>query len=181
MAMHERAYPFRWAKPVAGVLFVSALLMMTGVVGMVWGVLVAEEAWWLLVVGVIPLLFAAGFVGVFAWCLRSAFVSLELDGVRVCFRPSVNTTIPFADIEHVEMVRHHLIYGLGIRTNLAGHVALATAWGPAPELTLRNRLRTGILPPVWWTRARQLRLTVERPDEFVADLTDRLSQRGKTP
>ncbi len=160
-------------------LLLAAFVMLVGVAGMVWGVTAAEEAWWLLLVGVIPLLLAAWFVAAFARYLQSAYVALGGDGVRVSYRPSIDTTIPFADIERADVVRHHIVYGLGIRTNLAGHVALATAWGPAAELTLRTPVRAGILPYIWWTHARTLRLTVERPEEFAADVIRRLDQQGE--
>jgi hypothetical protein len=94
--------------------------------------------------------------------------------VHVLFPLSLHTTIPFADIESVETVQHSLLYGIGIRTNLAGHVALATAWGPAIQLTLRQPVRTGILPRIWSTHAGQLRLTVERPEDLAAELNSAL-------
>ena len=180
MQFESGTHAFRWARGLGIALGFAAALMLVGVAGMIWGVSAASEAWWLIPLGVVPLLLAAGFVGVFARRLSSAFAAVQFDGVRVLFPLSVDTVIPFEDIESASVVNHHLIYGLGIRTNLAGHAALATAWGHAAELHLRNPVRTQILPYIWWTHARQLRLTIERPDDFVAEVTAALerNQRG---
>ncbi len=173
-------YGFRWARGLAIALGFASVWMLVGVAGMAWGVLADPAMWWLLFIGALPLLLAAAFVAAFARRLPTAFVAMQPDGVRVLYPLSMDTTIPFHEIESAGIVKHHLIYGLGIRTNLAGHVALATASGPAAELRLHTPIRAQILPVIWWTHARQLRLTVERPEEFVAELTARLaaSKRG---
>lgn len=178
MAEGADTYRFRWARGVGMALLVAAVCMSFGILGMLWGVLQDSESWWLLIFGALPLFAAAAFVAAFARYLQTACVAIDPGGVRVSYRPSFDGTIPFASIECVELVTHHVIYGIGIRTNLAGHVAFASAWGPAAELTLRSPIRVGILPYIWSTRAEQLRLTVERPEEFVANVTGKLAQQG---
>jgi hypothetical protein len=177
----ERApdtYAFRWAGGLRLVLGLAAIGMLAGVAGIVWGVLIEPSSWWLLVVAGLPVLLGAAFVAVFAARLPSAFVAIRPAGVRILFPLSVDTTISFDDIERSELVNHYLIYGLGIRTNLMGHVALATASGPAAELKLRRPVRAGILPRIWWTHARELRLTIEQPQAFVEQLNAAL-ERGQ--
>lgn len=172
-------FAFRWARGLAIALGVAAALMLVGVAGMVWGVMAASESWWILPVGAIPLLLAVGFVGVFAWRMTDAFAAVQSDGVRIEFPLSLSGTIPFANISSAAVVGHNFLYGIGIRTNLAGHVALASAWGPSAEFELREPVRTGILPFIWSTHARTLRLTVERPDEFVAAVSARIAATGE--
>lgn len=163
-------YGFRWARGLGIALGFASVWMLVGVAGMAWGVLVEPAMWWLLLVGALPLLLAAAFVAVFGMRLRDAFVAITPAGVRVLYPLSVDTTIPLRDIESVAVVNHHFISGLGIRTNLGGHVALATAWGLAAELKLHAPVRAGILPVIWWTHATQLRLSIERPEDFEAEL-----------
>lgn len=167
MPTHADSYLFRWARPFGVVLLVAAVWMVVGVAGMLFGALAGGEALWILV-GVPPLSFAAGFVAVFGTKLRSATVEARRDGLRIYFPLSVETTVPIANIVAARVVNHRIFYGLGIRTNLVGHAALATAWGPAAEFELRDPVRVGILPVIWWTHARKLRLTVEHSAELVA-------------
>lgn len=167
MQSHADRYLFRWARPFGVVLLVAAVWMVVGVAAMLFGALAGGDALWILV-GVPPLSFAAAFVAVFGAKLRSATVEATRDGLRIFFPLSVETTIPFANIIAARVVNHRVLYGLGIRTNLMGHAALATAWGPAAEFDLHEPVRVGILPVIWWTHARKLRLTVENPEELVA-------------
>jgi len=183
MQSHADSYLFRWARPFGVVLLVAAVWMAAGVAGMLFGALAGGEALWILV-GVPPLSFAAGFVAAFGAKLRSATVEATRDGLCIYFPLSVETTVPFANIVAARVVNHRVLYGLGIRTNLMGHAALATAWGPAAEFDLREPVRVGILPGIWWTHARKLRLTVENSAELVAFATaiiDPATSEGASP
>lgn len=169
-------YPFRWARGFSLALLAAELGFVAGFAGIIFGAVAGESAWILLTA--IPIGLAAAFVGVFALRLRSAHVTLFADHAQVYFPLSMDTEIPYAAIRSARVVNHIFIAGLGIRTNLSGHVALATAWGPSAELELQNPVRAGILPYIWWTHARTLRLTVERPESFVAAISAKLPSPG---
>ncbi|HMO54313.1 MAG TPA: hypothetical protein PJ994_07410 [Tepidiformaceae bacterium] len=171
----DSTYAFRWARAFSWLLLGTEFLFVAGFVGMVFAVLTASKAWWLIFPAML-VAFAGVFVALFALGLRGAAVTIERDAIHVRFPTSMDTRIPLANIAGVALVNHGFWYGLGIRTNLVGHVALATAWGPSPELELRQPVRAGILPLIWWTHARSLRLTVEQPQEFVDSLRNRLGR-----
>lgn len=179
MTVGGERFAFRWSRGLGVALGLAAGVMLFGVAAMVWGVMAASESWWILPFGAIPLLLAVAFVGVFARRLPGAFAAVQPDGVRIEYPLSLSAIIPYGDIASAAVVGHHFLSGLGIRTNLAGHVALASAWGPSAELELREPVRTGILPYIWWTHAGKLRLTIERPEDFVAAVSARVAATGE--
>ena len=174
MAAQGERLDFRWSRGFSAFLFVAEAGFLAGIAGVIVGAIAGESPWVLLIC--VPVGLAAAFVGVFAFRLRQAHVALLPNGLHVYFPMSMDTGIPFDDISAATIVNHRVFYGLGIRTNLVGHVALATAWGLAAELELRKPVRAGILPYVWWTHARKLRLTVERPEVLVAAVAAKLAQ-----
>jgi hypothetical protein len=77
------------------------------------------------------------------------------------------------------VVRHRWWEGLGIRTNLYDHVALATVPGPAAEVTFSERQRVTVLPFLPRVGARRLRLTIERPEQLVETINARITAKPR--
>jgi hypothetical protein len=86
------------------------------------------------------------------------------DGViRVRFAGFTSLTIDAANVASVRVTQHPWWGGLGVRTDLRGTVALATAWGPVTEFELHHPAGIWVIPGTWRLRARRLRVSVEDP------------------
>ncbi len=118
-------------------------------------------------VGPVVLLLGAILVGSVAVRTPRSLVLPGPAGLLIRFPLAIDRTIPWADIQGADVVRHHPWQGLGIRLWLQGTVILATLPGPALELTLRVPHPVTVLPGIATAWPRHLRLTVERPAELA--------------
>lgn len=125
--------------------------------------------------GVIVILLGVALIGSMALRTPGAVVLPGPAGLLIRFPVAIDRTIPWADIEAAEVVRHPLWQGLGIRLWLDGTVILATLPGPALELTLSAPHPVTVLPGIATARPRHLRLTVERPAELAAVIENYLA------
>lgn len=131
-------------------------------------------------VGGVVILLGAALTGTMAWRTPRAVVLPGPGGLLVRFPLAIDSTIPWRDIEAVEVVRHPLRQGLGIRLWLRGTVALASLPGPALELTLSAFHPVTVLPGIATARPRHLRLTVERPAELAGAIRSYLDSTRRS-
>ncbi len=109
------------------------------------------------------------FVWMFSATLKAptSFVAISEDATRIRFGGFVDTRMPNSNILGAELATHHLIGGMGVRTNFHGDVALASTAGKAARLVFRDPIRVWIIPRVLPVRTRRLTLTVIHPERLV--------------
>jgi hypothetical protein len=124
--------------------------------------------------GPLPLLFVAGIFGLaFLWLFAIAvraptsFVAISPERTRIRFAGFVDTVIANEDILGVELSRHSILGGIGVRTNFSGTVTLASTWGQSADLVLRTPIRVWFVPRLVPVRGTRLRVTVRNPHKLV--------------
>jgi len=159
-------FPFRGVRGMQSVLAISLAAMLTGFASMAW-VAFAEPAWPLLVPAALVLL-AAVYLVFLLVRLPGAYVTVAGDSLRVRFPGAVDAAIPRASVVSAALANHRWWQGLGIRSDLAGTVMLATATGVAAQFELETPLRIWVIPRILPIRARRLRVTVRDPERLVS-------------
>jgi hypothetical protein len=76
--------------------------------------------------------------------------------------------MPRTNVLSATIAGHRWWQGLGIRSDLAGTVMLATATGNCAQFELDEPLRVWVIPRILPIRARRLRLSVRDPERLVA-------------
>jgi len=114
-------------------------------------------------------LFVVLFIWMFGLALRAptSFVAVSDERTRIRFAGFVDTVIDNRSIAGVQLAKHPLWGGIGVRTDFGGTVALATATGVVAELVLREPLRIWLIPHLWRVNARKLRLSIRNPQKLV--------------
>lgn len=114
-------------------------------------------------------LFMVLFIWMFSLALRAptSFVAVSDERTRIRFAGFLDTVIDNRSIAGVQLARHPLWGGIGVRTNFGGTVALATATGTVAEIVLREPVRVWIIPRLWAVRARTLRVSIRNPQKLV--------------
>lgn len=127
---------------------------------------------------VIAVILGGVFLMTFAAALRAptSFVAVGDERTRIRFSPFIDRVIPNSQIVAVRVVRHPWWGGIGVRTDLRGTVALATASGPVAEIELREPVRVWAIPRLWALRAERLRLSIRHPEK----LAERFPAAGET-
>lgn len=159
-------FAFRGVRGMQALLVVSAAAMVAGIAGMVWAV-VAEGAWFLLATAALLVMVLAYLVQLLVQ-LPGACVTVTETEVYVRFPGAVDATMPRSNVLSAGLANHRWWQGLGIRTDLAGTVMLATATGSCAQLELAQPLRVWVIPRILPIRARRLRLSVRDPGRLVA-------------
>ena len=159
-------FPFRGVRGMQAVLALSLIAMLTGLVSMAW-VAFAEPAWPLLIPAAL-LLLAAAYLAFLLIQLPAAHITVEGSSLAIYFPGAVDAAIPGANIVSTSLANHRWWQGLGIRSDLAGTVMLATATGVAAQFELETPLRIWVIPRILPIRARRLRVTVREPERLVS-------------
>jgi hypothetical protein len=144
----------------------STVLLAAGAAGMAWAA-VTEDAW--------PLLAPAGLLVVTLAYLVMMFVRLpgacavvSERELHVRFPGAVDAAVPRSNVVAAGIANHRWWQGLGIRTDLAGTVMLATATGASAQFELAEPLRVWVIPRILPIRAKRLRLSVRDPGRLIA-------------
>lgn len=169
-------FPFRGVRGIQAVLALSLVALLAGLVSMAW-VAIAEPALPLLVPAVLVLLATAYLVFMLAR-LSSSRVTVTAESVSFRFPGAVDAAIPRANIVSAALADHRWWQGLGIRSDLAGTVMLATTTGTAAQFELANPLRIWVIPRILPIRARRLRVTIRDPERLVSRFTAPPAPRG---
>jgi hypothetical protein len=125
-----------------------------------------------------PLIFIAIILGaVFLWAFATtlaaptSFVAIAEERTRIRFAGFVDTVVANDSIVEARLVRRSLLWGIGVRTNFRGHVALLSSWGEAVELTFQTPVRIWLVPRLVPVRAERLTLSVRNPARLVEHFT----------
>ena len=117
--------------------------------------------WYLAVAIVLGLVFLWAFAAALRAPTSFVAVAVPEGRTRIRFAGFVDTVVDNRNILGARMVRHGFPRGLGVRTNFAGNVALATAWGDAVELTFAVPMRVWLIPQILPVKARTLTLSLK--------------------
>lgn len=159
-------FPFRAVRPMQALLVASTLLIAFGSAAMAWAAL-TEGAWPLFGTGAL-LAVVAAYLAMLTVRLPDARVVVTPAEVYVRFPGAVDATMLRSNVVGAGLANHRLWQGLGIRTDLAGTVMLATATGTCAQFELAEPLRVWVIPRILPIRARRLRLSVRDPGRLVA-------------
>ncbi len=111
------------------------------------------------------------FLWAFAAALRAptSFVAVAIpEGrTRIRFAGFVDTVLDNRNIVGARMVRLRFLGGLGVRTNFAGDVALASVWGEAVELTFKVPIRVWLIPRLVPLKTRRLSMSLRNGQKLV--------------
>lgn len=147
-------------------LLATVVVLLCGVAGMLWRQ--ATGGAWILLVTAGFLATVAAYLAWMVARLPNASVIITDESVRFSFPGAVDAAVPRSNVRSVEPADHHWWQGLGIRTDLAGTVMLATATGRSAQFELAEPLRVWVIPRILPIRARRLRLSVDDPGRLVA-------------
>lgn len=157
---------FRGVRPMQVVLAVSAVAGAVGVAGMALAA-VADDGWPLLVPALL-LFVAIAYLVMMVLRLPAACVVVTERELYVRFPGAVDASTPRSNVVAAGLANHRWWHGLGIRTDLAGTVMLATATGACAQLELAEPLRVWVIPRILPIRAKRLRLSVRDPERLIA-------------
>ena len=162
-------FGFRGIRAFQVILSIAALL--SGIGAVISLKIFADDRTWVF----LPLAMLLGlvFLWLFSTTLRAPTSLLAVDlgekrRTRIRFAGFVDTVIDNRDILGVRLRHTNVLYGVGVRTNFGGDVALLSTWGDAAELTLRNPIRIWLIPRLIPLRARRLTLSIRNPEKLVA-------------
>lgn len=159
-------FVFRGVRPMQLLLVVSSVAMAVGAAGMAVAA-VTEEALPLLVPAAV-LLATIAYLVMMVLRLPAACVVVADREVYVRFPGAVDTVMPRSNVVSAGLAKHRWWQGLGIRTDFAGTVMLATVTGNLPQFELAEPLRVWVIPRILPIRARCLRVSVRDPERLVA-------------
>ena len=159
-------FRFRGVRPMQALLVGSAVLLAIGVVGMVWAAL--TEAAWPMLAPALLLVVTTIYLVMMLVRLPGACTVVSEREVYVRFPGAVDATMPRSNVVVAGLANHRWWQGLGIRTDLAGTVMLATATGACAQFELAEPLRVWVIPRILPIRAKRLRLSVRDPERLVA-------------
>lgn len=159
-------FPFRGVRPMQALLAGSTVLIAAGAAGMVWAAL-TEGAWFLLATALL-LAVTLAYLVMMAVRLPAACAVLGERELYVRFPGAVDAAMPRSNVVAAGLANHRWWQGLGIRTDLAGTVMLATTTGACAQFELAEPLRVWVIPRILPIRAKRLRLSVRDPGRLVA-------------
>lgn len=157
---------FRGVRPMQALLAGSTILLAAGAVGMVWAA-VTEDAWLMLAPALLLVVTVAYLLRMLARLPGACAVVSERE-LYVRFPAAVDAAMPRTNVLSATIAGHRWWQGLGIRSDLAGTVMLATATGNCAQFELDEPLRVWVIPRILPIRARRLRLSVRDPERLVA-------------
>jgi hypothetical protein len=147
-------------------LVASSVVLVAGAVGMAWAAL-TEDAWLLLVPALLLVVTIAYLVTMIVR-LPGACAGVTARELYVRFPGAVDAAVPRSNVVAAGLANHRWWQGLGIRSNLAGTVMLATATGACAQLEFAEPLRVWVIPGILPTRAKRLRLSLRDPGRLIA-------------
>lgn len=166
MSPAGETFLFRGVRPMQALLLGSTVLIAAGAAGMVWAAL-SEGAWFLLATALLLAVTIAYLVMMLVRLPRACAILSDRE-LYVRFPGAVDAAMPRSNVRSATLARHRWWQGLGIRSDLAGTVMLATATGSSAQFELEEPLRVWVIPRILPIRARHLRLTVRDPGRLVA-------------
>ncbi len=159
-------FPFRGVRPMQALLVGSTVLIAAGAAGMVWAAL-TEGAWFLLATALL-LVVTIAYLVMMTVRLPAACAVVGERELYVRFPGAVDAAMPRSNVRSATIAQHRWWQGLGIRSDLATTVMLATATGACAQFELEQPLRVWVIPRILRIRARRLRLSVRDPGRLVA-------------
>lgn len=160
------AFTFRGVRPMQTLLAASVVLLAAGAVGMAWAAF-TEDAWPMLAPALLLVVTIAYLLRMLVR-LPGACAVVTAREVYVRFPGAIDAAMLRSNVVAAGLANHRWWQGLGIRSDLAGTVMLATATGACAQFELAEPLRVWVIPRILPIRAKRLRLSVRDPGRLVA-------------